>query len=282
MAKMADSFPFGIPRFQASSRLAVVDKSFLDGVNEATLKYRVQYGWVFAIPEVLMYEHFRKEDDPRRDRRRANMFKLNAIENRIFILPGIGEMFRAEAQQLRPATKILAAKPMKFIVEVGPSGKYFELDERSLSSVEIRTADLKREMCGLVGAWNDIRDMPDVKEASPTDLPEVIKQLAEKIRNDREDIRGFYRNHRHAYFPAPELIDEEWSYFRWIQVMLLGGLDFIKRYGVDVQPGEETLTHEVLDLTYLINALLVGGIASRDATILRRFKFLLPSGVVLR
>jgi hypothetical protein len=279
---MADSFPFGIPRLGASSCLAVLDKSFLDGVNQATLKYRAQYGWVFAIPEVLMYEHFRKEDDPLRDRRRANMFKLHAIENRIFILPGIGEMFRAQAHQLRPATKTLRAKLMKFIVEVGRSGKYFELDQRSLNSVENRTADLKREMCGLVRAWKDLRDIPDVKEASPSDLPEVIKQLAGKIRNDREDMRGFYRNHRHAHFPTPELIDEEWSYFRWIQVMLLAGLDFIEKYGADVQPGEETLTHELLDLRYLINALLVGGIASRDATILRRFKFLLPGGVVLR
>lgn len=275
---MSDSFLFGIKRPSAASRLVVLDKSFLDGVNEATLRYLVQYGWLFAIPEVMMYEHFRKEDN----RRIANMFKLHAVENSIFILPGVGEMFRAEAQQLEPATKILRAKLMEFIVKIGPSGKFFELDERSLKSVEERTADLKRETSGLVGAWNEIRDMPDVKNASPNDLPRVVRELSEKVRDDREDMRGFYRNHRHENFPAPEIINEKWSYFRWIQVMLLAGLDFIERYGVDVQPGEETLMHEVLDLTYLINALLVGGVASRDSTILRRFKFLLPNGAVLR
>lgn len=275
---MTDSFPFRIKKPTASSRLVVLDKSFLDGINEATLKYLVQNGWVFAIPEVMMYEHLRKEDP----RRTANMFKLHAIEKSIVILAGIGEMFRAEAQQLRPATQILCAKRMEFIVEMSPSGKYFELDERSSSSVRKRTADLRGEMGGLVGAWNDIRGMADVKEASSNDLPEVFGHLAEKVRADREDMRRFYRNHRHAEFPAPEIIDEQWSYFRWIQVMLLAGLDFIKSYGVNVQPGDETLTHEILDLTYLINSLLVGGVASRDATILRRFRFLLPDGVVLR
>lgn len=95
-------------------------------------------------------------------------------------------------------------------------------------------------------------------------------------------MHGFYRNHRHERFPAPEIIDEKWSYFRQIQVMLLAGLDFIKRYSIKVQPNEETLFNEMLDLTYLVNALLVGGLASRDATILRRFKFLLPSGTRLR
>jgi hypothetical protein len=86
------------------------------------------------------------------------------------------------------------------------------------------------------------------------------------------------------WIPATVLLRElkALGYAGGIQVMLLAGLDFIERYGVDVQPGEETLIHDVLDLTYIINALLVGGVASRDSTILRRFKFLLPNVVVLR
>ena len=66
----------------------VLDKSFLDGVNLAQLQYYAQMGWVFGVPEVLMYEHFRKRDK----RRIANLFKLHGIEDRIALLPGIGEM----------------------------------------------------------------------------------------------------------------------------------------------------------------------------------------------
>lgn len=95
-------------------------------------------------------------------------------------------------------------------------------------------------------------------------------------------MRGFYRNHWHKPLPKPELIDQKWWHFRWIQVHLLAGLDFIKSYGRDVKPNEKRLTNEVLDLKYLVNALLVGGVASRDSTIVDLFKFLRPDGIVLR
>jgi hypothetical protein len=87
-------FPFGVKALL----FAVLDKSFLDGVNAAQLQYYAQNGWVFAIPEVLMYEHFRK-----RDRRRiANLFKLRSIERSLVLLPGIGEMFRKRSDDASP------------------------------------------------------------------------------------------------------------------------------------------------------------------------------------
>jgi hypothetical protein len=95
-------------------------------------------------------------------------------------------------------------------------------------------------------------------------------------------MRGFYANHRHADFPAPELLDEEWAFFRWVQVQLLAGLDFIGRHGVNAQPNEESMLHELLDLDYLISALLVGGLACRENRFIQRFRFLRPDGVILR
>jgi hypothetical protein len=83
----------------------VIDKSFLDGVSSAQLQFYVQNGWTFAMPEVLMYEHFRKRDDPRI----ANIFKLHSIEKRVFKLPGIGEMFRMEGKTRKPAITTLRA-----------------------------------------------------------------------------------------------------------------------------------------------------------------------------
>jgi hypothetical protein len=127
-----------------------------------------------------------------------------------------------------------------------------------------------------------LREMPDLKNASPKELPDVIRELSLKVRNDRADMRGFYANHRHADFPAPELLDEEWAFFRWIQVQLLAGLDFIGRYGVNAQPNEESMLHELLDLDYLISALLVGGLACRENRFIQRFRFLRPDGVILR
>jgi hypothetical protein len=52
---------FGIQISKPPSCL-VMDKSFLDGVSSAQLQFYTRNGWTFAIPEVLMYEHFRKRD----------------------------------------------------------------------------------------------------------------------------------------------------------------------------------------------------------------------------
>src|ERR1700690_3225310 len=99
-----------------------------------------------------------------------------------------------------------------------------------------------------------------IKTASSKELPEIIKELSLEIRNDHDSIRAFYPNHRHAEDPPPELLDEERAFFRWIQVQLLAGLDFIRRHGVGAKLNEESMLHELLDLDYLISALLVGGL----------------------
>jgi hypothetical protein len=257
----------------------VLDKSLLDGVNSAQLQYYAQKGWIFGLPEVLMYEHFRK-----RDRRRiANLFKLHSIEGSIVLLPGIGEMFRSEAETLKPACATMRAKKIQFTIQKGPSGECFELDGSSLIATEERSRELKVNLRAIIDVWqSSLREMPDVKNASPKELPEIIKELSLKIRNDRADMRGFYANHRHADFPPPELLDEEWTFFRWIQVQLLAGLDFIGRHGVDAKPNQESMLHELLDLDYLISALLVGGLACRESRFVERFRFLRPDGVILR
>jgi hypothetical protein len=268
--------PFSV---KTSRSFAVLDKSFLDGVNSAQLQYYAQNGWTFGLTEALMHEHFRK-----RDRRRvANLFKLHSIERSIVLLPGIGEMFRMEARTLKPARMTMQAKRIEFTPQKGPSGQYFELDDPSLTSTEERSRELKLELHTIVDVWqSELREMPDLKNANPKQLPEIIKELSLKIRNDRADIRGFYANHRHANFPPPELLDEEWAFFRWIQVQLLAGLDFIGRHGVNAKLNEEGMLHELLGMDYLISALLVGGLACRETRFVERFRFLRPDGVILR
>jgi hypothetical protein len=270
------SFPFGV---KTSRSFAVLDKSFLDGVNSAQLQYYAQRGWTFGLTEALMHEHFRKRDP----RRIANLFKLHSIDGSIVLLPGIGEMFRSEAKTLKLACTTMRAERIEFRIQKGTSGEYFELDGRALRSTEGRSRELKVKLRAIIDVWQlSLREMPELKNASPKELPERIKELSLNIRNDRADMRGFYANHRYADFPPPELLDEEWAFFRWIQVQLLAGLDFISRYGVASKLNEESMLHELLDMDYLICALLVGGLACRETRFVERFRFLRPDGVILR
>jgi hypothetical protein len=275
MGDLSVSFPFGV---KTERSFAVLDKSFLDGINSAQLQYYAQKGWTFGVPEVLMYEHFRKRDA----RRTANLFKLHSVENSLVIIPGIGEMFRAEVKTLSPSPMVMRAKLVKLIVRRGPSGEYFELGAQELLSTAKRSAELKTKLPQVVNMWRSLSALPDLKNASPKGTPEVIRELSLKVRDDPEDIRRFYANQRHSSFPRPELVDEKWALFRWIQVHLLAGLDFIARHGLKTNPNQEKLLHELLDLDYLIPALLVGGLACRETRFLDRFRFLRPDGVILK
>jgi hypothetical protein len=95
-------------------------------------------------------------------------------------------------------------------------------------------------------------------------------------------MRSFYGNHRQSAFPAPELLNENWTFFRWVQVQLLGGLSYFASYGVANKPSLEKLMHELFDLMYLLPAVLVGGLACREKRFIERFRFLRPDGVLLR
>jgi hypothetical protein len=134
----------------------------------------------------------------------------------------------------------------------------------------------------MIAVWREFDRLPELNSAGQKDMSAVVAGLEAQIRDDHEDIRGVYGRHRHRTFPSPELLDEDWTFFRWMQVQLLGGLDYYASYGVDKEPQREKLMHELFDLAYLIFAVLVGGLACREKRIIKRFKLLCPQGVLLR
>lgn len=269
------SAPFGVKN---SRSFLVLDKSFLDGASLAQLLYYAQNGWTFAISEALMYELLSKRDNVRI----AGLFKLQRIEKSLAVLPSIGEMFRAEAGTLKPASSSMKAKAVELIAEKDAAGNFFSLTGDSLLSVQERTADLKEKVSEVIEMWRDLGRLPALKEAHPTELRAKADELSLAVRNDREAMRGFYGNLRHSFFPAADLIDGEWTYFRWIQVYLVAGLDFYCSYGAKTEPSRDKIFNELLDLDYLIMALLAGGLASREKRFLKRFRLLRPDGVLLR
>jgi hypothetical protein len=251
---------------KASRSFAVLDKSFLDGVSSPQFQHYALNGWTFGVTDALLHEHLRKRDA----RRIRNLFKLHVIQESIVRLPGIGEMFRSEARTLKPACMTMLAKMIELTPQEGPSGEYCELDGPSQRSTEERSRELKKRALDLVDAWQSLRALTDLSNASSKEFPVIIKELSVKIRNDRADMRGFYSNHRPPDYPPPELLDEKWTLFRWIQVQLLAGLDFIGRHGVNARPNEEGMIHELLDLDYLVPALLFGGLACRETRFVER------------
>jgi hypothetical protein len=270
---------FGLGAQKALGRsFVVLDKSFLQGVTASELQYHVQQGWVFGIADVLWYEHLRKWDRWRF----AHLVKLKSVETHLALLPGVGEMFRAESEEVRPASQVLRTKQVVLNEKLGRGHQFFELDSDTKRISAGRTAELEKRLEHMVRAWTDFKLIPEFEGAKSEDMPAIVMAKSIQIRDDRDDIRGFYRNHRYSSNPAPELINEQWTLFRWIQVQLIAGLDFFAGYGLGAPFNREKLFHELLDLDYLVPALIVGGLAPREKRMIDRFKFLRPDGVLLR
>jgi hypothetical protein len=198
------------------------------------------------------------------------------------MLPEIGEMFRAEARELKPATTLLKAKMITLSAKKGPSGEYFELDHDSLRATKVREGGYEKRCEDLIEAWRELALIGRLGEATSEEMPDRVHELSLRIRDDHDDMRAFYGNHRQPTFPAPELLNENWTFFRWVQVQLLGGLSYFASYGVANKPSLEKLMHELFDLMYLLSAVLVGGLACREKRFIERFRFLRPDGVLLR
>ena len=207
--------------------LVVLDKSFLQAVGFAQLQDYVQNGWLFAVPDVFFYEHLRKWDEWRLE----NLRKLKTIESRVVLLPGIGEMFRAESRHLKPVTQIIRTEKKRLVLNkrFSSRGSFFELDSETQRISDERTKEFEERLDMIVEVWRDLNRLPSLKDAKDSEIPQRVKELSIQLRDDIDDIRGFYRNHRIDIYPPAELIDIEWAFLRWHQVQLLGGLDFYEK-----------------------------------------------------
>jgi hypothetical protein len=275
-----NSLVFGIPTHKGILRsFVVLDKSFLQAISRAQLQFYVNQGWAIGIPRVLWDEHFRKWDK----RRFANLKKLRSVEKSLVLLPGISEMLNAECKHRKPASVVLRCKQVEFKSHWFNDGAGTpELDLNTRATAEIVDQRLERRLNQIVPIWRDFKKLPGFENAKSEDMPDIVRRKRKQIRDDREDMRAFYATHRHDIAPPAELIDEKWAHFRWIQVQLLAGLDFFASYGLGAPFRKEDMFHELLDLDYLIPAILVGGLASREVRMIQRFRLLRPDGVVLK
>lgn len=270
---MTPLFPFGLRSSGFAPPVVVLDKSFLDATGSAQLQYYVSKGWTFIVPEALMYELLRKNDEGRT----RSLRKLSRIEKSVVSLPGIGPMFQAEVREVKPASSVLQAKRVSL-------RRNFRMTQSERRDTVRRTAQLEGQLPDLIAVWRSLGSMPELKEAQPKEIPKVLADLKQQVRDDPEAIRQFYENVALGLppnFPSPALIDERWAIFRWIQVYLVAGLDFFGSYGLGAQPNPDKLLHERIDLDYTIPALLVGGLACYEKRIRQRFKLLRPGGSLL-
>jgi hypothetical protein len=272
--------PFGF-EVKSLRSLVLLDKSYLQAVSRAQLEYYCSQGSVVPfVSDVLMRELLRTVDLD--SGRVQSLRKLYSVQQYLWVAPAVGEMLRFEAQNREPASLSMRPKTLTLTPEKLPSGELrFTLSRTDRLNIKRRTRDTLSELPGLLAAWRTLGTNPAIYGAKPSEIPAILSRIALAVRNDPALIRQNFANIKHKDFPPPELIDENWAYFRWVQVFLLSGLDYFQKYGSTVEPNRQKVMNERLDLDYTITALLLGSLASCDRTMKERFRFLRPDGRLL-
>src|SRR5579862_4761282 len=185
----------------------VLDKSFLHGVTAQELRFYGKHGWIFGVTPTLQYEHFRKWDRWRF----ANLVKLKAIEKHIVLLPGIGEMFRAESKNRKPASQVVLIKRITLTDKLTPGREFFELDKETKQLAAKETVEKEQRFDMMIDVWRDFKQIPEFDGVKSEDMPAIVRAKSGQIRDDRDDMRGFYNRHRHRSHPPGKIIGEEWA-----------------------------------------------------------------------
>lgn len=132
-------------------------------------------------------------------------------------------------------------------------------------------------MSAVVPGW-----FPGLKGLPAGASKDLSQPYLELIASEPNMIREIFGAIRKPWMPEPAQLDERWAYFRWTQVRLAGGVEYIRRYGDRNETVRgNRIANFFLDLDYLIPALLVDGLASCDSEMRTLYSVLGPDKLLL-
>jgi hypothetical protein len=126
-----------------------------------------------------------------------------------------------------------------------------------------------------VAAW-----CPPLRDARGPVLNAACEDLKRQACDNADVVRRVYGSLELEGFPRAALLNSSWALFRWVQMHLLFGLDYIRRYGFADLATIPARVHDVHDLQYAMFGALCGGLATKDKDIERNFSMARPDGAV--
>jgi hypothetical protein len=255
----------------------VIDKSYLQAASADNLRTLCGEHTALFI-ETLLYELLMTVEDAVRT---ACFAKLSKINEAVVLIPCTGPLFRYEMDQLRPAWP-LADHRVDATFESLVTGVFSRpLDQQPA------LAQWQKEIGREVATFRDVATgisswCPALLDASSSALRSGCEDLKRQACADPDVVRNVYRSLGLDGFPDASLLEPPWALFRWVQMHLLFGLDYIRRYGfADLAAVPKRVEHDVHDLQYALFGALCGSLATRDRDIELNFRMACPTGTLL-
>ena len=130
---------------------------------------------------------------------------------------------------------------------------------------------------------------PELVGIEYCDFPEAVAAAKARISTDANVVRDIYSSFERATLPskapAPEALDPNWAWFRWVQCQLFAALRLFERYqcNIPAKPTPKVIVraeHSMHDLEYVLLGSLAGAIASNDDEVIEDFLLASPNGTL--
>ena len=258
--------------------LVVVDKDWLikikmEDLNSFTNNHR------FLIIAALGYEIVTAKESHLIGCRR----RLKSIQKHLDIIDHVGSLLNYEIAQHNPCTPI--------------ENRVYDQDDRiienflsriSTGKEKIQIEDLHnawekegvesfKMICSGVSYW-----LPELRKITAGSDERKIKSILEKVAINHSLIKQVYDKIRHDDYPPTEKINENWALYRWVQIHLMAGVEYVRKYGAgNIEAKSNGFSNDNIDIQYCIIGVLAGGIATDDGVIKRYFRLCCPNGLLL-
>jgi hypothetical protein len=265
----------------------VIDKSFLDGAptDEVT---RLCKEDVVLFSESLFFELMTTSE---KSQKRC-FSKFPEGPNPVKLIPNVGTLLRYEIEnqaQCRPLVQHALVENFQFNEKLR-QGTYVAEGEVLHSLTEWKDQVKTDTEDFLVRCSIVYQFFPELNGIDYKYFPSTIESARSRIAEDQELVREIYKSfldeNAPPDAPAPELINPDWAFFRWIQCQLLSALRMFGKYQGKIElPAPEGIftraEHTMHDIYYTILATLSGSLASGDQEIIDDFRLACPKGVLI-
>lgn len=256
----------------------VLDKCYLHAVStEKTLTLCQENN--LLMPEILFYELLTTTP-----KKRATCFcKLPDIENPVILIPNVGTLLRYEVENqipCKPVTKVAINISDEFRINFNRDlrNKNYTLSIKEAKKVkrwnEKITNDVEefRQSSAIAHHW-----FPSLEKYKPGQDATIIEDAESHIANDKELIKRIYNEIRQSHFPISDMINSQWTLFRWLQINLLAAVDYIRRFGPNNTSAKiESIENDFHDIQYCITGVQVGALASLDGRVKKFLRKCVP------
>lgn len=254
----------------------VIDKSYLQSASTDKIRSLCAEHTVLFV-ETLLYELLTTETAVQR----TCFNKLSEENDNVIVVPCTGPLFRHEMDCQRPASPLIDHRvqiPFQDLVDGVFSRPLNQHTALAKWRLEVqREIDTFHQVATGIAEW-----CPELLKAPGQVLSEACNDLKRQACTDADVVRRIYRSLDLEGFPCAMLLDTSWVLFRWVQMHLLFGLDYIRRYGfADLAAVPKRLEHDVHDLQYALFGTLCGALATKDTEVAQNFKLACPDGAVL-